>query len=289
MEAVFDYACARELDPIRGELAKKIFAKLTEHFQIEDLSEAEIFRLIERPPEPALGDYAFPCFRFAKVVRKSPVAIAELLMKAFTPEDFTPWIQEMKQVGAFLNIFIKKSELANSLLENVISQNYFSPKIIRSTHAKKRVMVEFSQPNTHKEFHIGHARNVCLGDSLCRLFRYLGYDLIAVNYIGDEGTHVAKCLWQVLEEGDGAPADEPNKAYWYGKHYVEASRLLKEASPEDKLAYEKKISSILADLEAKRGRAYEVFKKSRLECLADFKKIYAWMDTHFDHYFFESI
>ena len=146
-------------------------------------------------------------------------------------------------------------------------------------------MIEFSQPNTHKEFHIGHARNVCLGDSLCRIFNYLGYNLIAANYLGDEGTHVAKCLWQVLKKGDGAPVEEKNKGYWYGQRYVEATKLLSEASPENKLIYEKQVSSVLSDLEAKRGRAYEIFQKSRLECIDDFKKIYQWMDVHFDHYF----
>ncbi len=116
----------------------------------------------------------------------------------------------------------------------------------------------------------------------------MGYDLIAVNYIGDEGTHVAKCLWQVLETGKGPAEDEPNKAHWYGARYVAASRLLKEASAEDKVRYEKQVSGILADLEAKRGETYAIWQKSRQECLADFKSIYAWMDVHFDHYFFES-
>lgn len=288
MEAQFDYASAKELDPVRSELAKKIHKKLKDEFQVEELTETEIFRLLEKPPEPSLGDFAFPCFRFAKAMRKSPSAIAETLSQLFTEKDCKPWIQEVKAVAAFLNFFIDKTQLAKTLLPNIISENYFAPKTTRNHHSKKHVMIEFSQPNTHKEFHIGHVRNVCLGDSLCRLYRYLGYNLIAANYLGDEGTHVAKCLWQVLELGDGAPESEENKAYWYGQRYIEASKLLKEASPQDKVAYEKKISSILADLEAKRGHVYEVFQKSRLECIEDFKKIYAWMDVHFDHYFYES-
>jgi len=288
LEGQFDYECAKELDPVRSELAKKLYAKLVEVYKTDDLTEVDVFRLLERPPEAHLGDYAFPCFRFAKSLRKSPIAIADALSKEFTTQDCEPWIQEIKPVGAFLNIFTNKAHLASSLLPSVLDNSYFSPKKTLSTHSKKRVMVEFSQPNTHKEFHIGHARNLCLGDSLCRILRYLGYNTIAVNYPGDEGTHVAKCLWQVLEHGNGAPASEPNKAYWYGQKYVEAVRTLNEASPEDKTRYEKKISSILADIEAKRGPVYELFQKSRQECIDDFKKIYTWMDTHFDHYFFES-
>ncbi len=288
MEIQFDYESAKELDPLRSEIAKKIYTKLNEHFKMEDISESDLFRLLERPPEASLGDFALPCFRFAKAMRKSPIAIADTIKGFFKPEELAPWIQEFKPVGAFLNVFINKSHLAGSLIPRVLSEAYFSPKVTRDLHKKKRVMIEFSQPNTHKEFHVGHARNVCLGDALCRLYRYLGYDLISANYLGDEGTHVAKCLWQVLEHGSGAPASEKNKAYWYGQKYVEATRLLKEATPENKIIYEKKVSSILADLEAKRGKTFEVFQKSRLECIHDFKKIYEWMDIHFDHYFFES-
>lgn len=288
MESLFDYECAKELDPVRHELAKKIHNKLKEQFQVDDVSEVDVFRLLEKPPEAALGDYAFPCFRFAKSMRKSPNLIAETLMKSFSAEEFAPWIQEIKPVAAFLNIFTNKGHLASELLPNVVSEKYFTPKATRKKHSQKKVMVEFSQPNTHKEFHVGHARNLCLGDSLCRLLKYLGYNTIAVNYPGDEGTHVAKCLWRVLEKGEGAPASEPNKAQYYGECYVESVRMLGEASAEDKVQYEKKISSILADIEAKRGNVYKVFQKSRQECIDDFKKIYSWMDTHFDHYFFES-
>ena len=243
---------------------------------------------MERPPEAALGDYAFPCFRLAKALKKNPNAIAESLKTALLEDKRSPWLTDIKTVGAFLNLFTNKTELAKSLIPQILNEKAFAPTLTRQHHSRKHVMIEFSQPNTHKEFHIGHARNVCLGDSLCRLYRYLGYKLVAVNYLGDEGTHVAKCLWQVLEHGDGAPASEPNKAHWYGQRYVEANRLLENASPEDKKTYEKAISSILADLEAKRGKTYEVFQKSRKECIEDFKKIYAWMDVHFDHYFYES-
>lgn len=78
-------------------------------------------------------------------------------------------------------------------------------------------MIEFSQPNTHKEFHVGHGRNVCLGDSICRIFIYNGYKVIGANYIGDEGTHIAKCLWGVENyKGSDKVEDQTNKAEWLG-------------------------------------------------------------------------
>ncbi len=288
MQVSFEFKHIQEMDPVRSELSQRIFTVLKRSFETMDLTVEDVFKLLERPPEANLGDYAFPCFRFAKTMRKSPALVAETIKAAFTPEDKAPWIAELRVVGAFLNFFMNQAQLAAHLIPEVIAEHFFALPQTRAHCAQERVMIEFSQPNTHKEFHVGHARNVCLGDALCRIFGYMGFDLIAANYIGDEGTHVAKCLWQVLDEGDGAPVDEPNKAHWYGQRYVAATRKLSEASPEEKLQYEKKISSILADLEAKRGKSYSVWQKSRQECLDDFKRIYAWMKVHFDHYFFES-
>lgn len=279
---------ALEIDPIRGELAKKIHAQVQVMSPGIEITVMEIFRLLERPPESSLGDFALPCFRFAKILRKGPPQIAELLKKQIEQSGLDPWISEIKVVQAFINIFINKTKLLNTLVPKVLNNEFFIPTKTREHNGKTHVMIEFSQPNTHKEFHIGHARNVCLGDSLCRIYRYLGYDLTAANYIGDEGTHVAKCLWQVLQKGGGPQADEPNKAFWYGQRYVEASQILAAAEPEQKKIYEKKISQILAELESKKGSTYELWQKSRLECLADFKRTYKWLDVNFDHYFFES-
>jgi arginyl-tRNA synthetase len=150
-------------------------------------------------------------------------------------------------------------------------------------------MIEFSQPNTHKEFHVGHGRNVCLGDSLCRIFSYNGFNVTPVNYIGDEGAHIAKCLWAV-EQFKGAPLNEKieNKAEWLGLRYVEANKKLKEASEEDKLKYNSEISHILKAIENKTGQYYELWKTTRQYCLDDFNRVYKWLDVHFDHFFYES-
>jgi arginyl-tRNA synthetase len=156
-------------------------------------------------------------------------------------------------------------------------------------HNSTRVMIEYSQPNTHKEFHVGHGRNVCLGDSLCRLFSYNGYQVIPVNYIGDEGTHIAKCLLGVeLYRGEPLTEKIENKAEWLGQRYVEANNLLKDSSNEDKAKYQAQVSSILKSIENKSGKYYDIWKTTRQYCLDDFNKIYKWLDVHFDHFFFES-
>ena len=188
----------------------------------------------------------------------------------------------METVGAFLNIFIDKKHLAQFVLKNI-----FNGGFLKSKEAKnERVMIEYSQPNTHKEFHIGHVRNVCLGDSLCRLLSYEGYDVVPVNYIGDEGTHVAKCLWKIKESKQELPT--ANKVKWYGEKYAQANKDISSAKEDQKQTIQRELSTILSNLESKSGDDYDLWLKTRKDCLEDFNKIYKWIDAKFVHFFYES-
>jgi arginyl-tRNA synthetase len=138
---------------------------------------------------------------------------------------------------------------------------------------------------------VGHGRNVCLGDSLSRIYKYNGYNVIPVNYIGDEGTHIAKCLWGVKKyQGPALTDDIKNKAEWLGMRYVEANNLLKsvEDNLELKKTYQDEISKIHHQIESKTGSEYQLWEKTRQYCLDDFNSIYEWLDVHFDHFFYES-
>lgn len=271
-------------DPFRSRLVTKLRGASS---KLEsELTASELAQLIEKPPEAKMGDYALPCFRLAKIWKTAPVEIAHELQLSIEAMKL-PWLAKIEVAGAFLNFFIARSALAQDVLGRVLDGSFFELQDIRSANAGTKIMVEFSQPNTHKEFHVGHARNVCLGDTLCRLFRYLGFPIVAANYIGDEGTHVAKCLWQVDKKG-GLPANTAHPAYWYGQCYVEASRRLSSASPQERLVYNREISKILAELENKRGKFYTLWLESRNQCMDEFRRIYAWLDVHFDCYFYES-
>ena len=244
-----------------------------------------VYSWMERPPEAHLGDYALPCFRFAKEYRKKPIEIAQSLQAFLIAQD-SPWIERVETVGAFLNLFLVPAKLTESIFSQVPSGHFFTRMQADSNHRNQRVMVEFSQPNTHKEFHIGHARNVSLGDALTRIFAYNGYTVIPVNYIGDEGTHVAKCLWQILDEGESLPTED--FAHWYGQRYAKANLRLTQATPEIRKLYEQQISAVLQALESKTGEIYALWQKSRAQCMADFSRIYTWLGVHFDHIFYES-
>ena len=277
------------LDQVKSRLAEIVlncFSELQQESKLEaKLFKGDIFKLLEKPPESRLGDYAFPCFSFAKVFRKSPQMIAASLKEKIEAKQ-DPWARKIEVAGAFLNFFVNQEMLAKELVPKIISKEYFSSQKKATKDNKAKVMVEYSQPNTHKEFHVGHGRNVSLGDSLCNLYEYFGFKVTRANYIGDEGTHVAKALWQIKELEPDLSNQTAVEAY--GKCYVEANKKLKGASDEEKKTYEAAISEILYNLEQKSGSDYELWQKTRQDCMDEFHRIYEWFGVKFDHFFYES-
>jgi arginyl-tRNA synthetase len=277
-------------DPAKFSLANSLYAALAkiESNLPADIGVADFFKTLEQPPEKALGDYALPCFRFAKALKKNPNDVAAEL-KRLLEEENNPWVESVVLKGAFLNIFTNQKQVAKNLIPSLVSGDGFSLLKKNTENNNTKVMIEFSQPNTHKEFHVGHGRNVCLGDSLCRIYSYNGFNVIPVNYIGDEGTHIAKCLWAVENyKGSEKLENIENKAEWLGQRYVEANIKLKEATDEQKVQYNAEVSAILKEIENKSGKFYETWKITRQYCLDDFNRIYKWLDVNFEHFFYES-
>ena len=236
-------------DPAKCSLATSLFKALQtiEPAIPEGLTVVDFFKTLEQPPEKALGDYALPCFRFAKAIKKNPNEVATEL-KRILEEEKNPWVDSIVLKGAFLNIFTNQKEVAKALVPTLVNGSGFNILKSNPDHNKTKVMIEFSQPNTHKEFHVGHGRNVCIGDSICRIFTYNGYKVIGVNYIGDEGTHIAKCLWGVKHyTGSDKVEDQSNKAEWLGQRYVEANNKIKDAADNVELTtqYHAEVGEIL--------------------------------------------
>ncbi len=174
------------LDPCKTYLANSILSHLqTLHpSACADLKTDDVFSLIEKPPQDDLGDFALPCFRFAKALKLPPPKIAETIALALQ-QDKSGWIERTVTLNAFCNIYVNKNKMAASIIPEILSERAFHDPIAPA-NSRARVMIEYSQPNTHKDFHVGHIRNVCLGSSLVKLFRYCGYSVIAANYFGDE-------------------------------------------------------------------------------------------------------
>ena len=241
--------------------------------------------LVEQPPNPEMGDYAMPCFSFAKSLRRSPVKIAEelaeKLQSLLSPESTVTAIQA---TGAYLNFTVSAVAMAEAVLPDIFNGTYFKEA---SKIALERVMIEYSQPNTHKGFHVGHMRNVALGDSLTRIYKYNGYDVVGVNYIGDVGAHIAKCLWYFRNHNTETPPQH-FRGEWLGELYSQAVKKLEDAEGEEKIKFQQEVSHILQKLEAKDKAFTEEWEMTREWSMHDFHEIYEWLDVNFDHIFYES-
>ena len=244
---------------------------------------------LSTPPDPALGDVAYPCFKLAKALRKAPPQIAADLASALAR---VPAFAAATASGAYVNLRLAPGHAAAIVLPAFV-RGTAEPTVTR----RERVMVEYSQPNTHKAFHVGHMRNLCLGDALVRLLRADGYDVIAANYLGDVGAHIARCLWWYLDVLDDAGRTPPATARgeWLGEIYGAASNQLSQwadasddASKAKLAAAKARTTEILQKLEARDPELTKVWMQTRQWSLDEFDEIYAWCGVHFDRIFYES-
>lgn len=275
-----------QLDPCRADLGSKIYDALCG--MIPDggkpsMNAIDIARLLEQPPDAKMGDYALPCFRFAKDTKRKPNEVAEALAAGLKPSG---WLASSQTVGAFLNIFTDKELLAKTIVPQAMSGQWFKTLAENNSNNDCRVMIEYSQPNTHKEFHVGHGRNVCLGNALVRLFRYCGYQVTAANYFGDDGTHIARILRYLITHKLEIPAE--NRGEWLGQIYVKTGAEFAAAGDEEKKKITAEISKVHRDIETKHGSTYKLWQDTRQWSLDDFHEIYKWLDVTFDVLFYES-
>jgi len=220
MAEIFDVNPQRESEHHLAELLEQVLTSVTAESEL--LSSPEILQLIERPKDPKMGDLAFPVFTLAKVLRKAPPQIAKDLQLLAQPKvEEHPWFLSVEAVGPYLNFVLDKSLYASRVVSSILDGSFLERRVSQN----EKVMVEYSQPNTHKAFHVGHIRNAALGDSVARILDWSGYEVVPVNYIGDEGTHVAKCLWYFLRN-PGLEVPEENRGEFLGQLYVKATELL---------------------------------------------------------------
>jgi len=294
-------AVARQLHPLLGTLAQPPGES--------PLSVADIAELLAPPPNRELGDLAFPCFKLARAFRKGPPLIAKALgealdaqlaaqLEAAFPATGESPIASATPAGPYLNLRLDLGNAAALLLPAAARGELLT--LDPSPTDAPRVMIEFSQPNTHKAFHVGHMRNLCLGDALVRLLRQDGAEVIAANYFGDVGAHIAKCLWWYLDhlddEGRKPPAE--HRGEWLGKIYTRAHNQLtqwtEEAAAGDEgaahwLADAKaRTTEILLKLEARDPELVAIWDQTRRWSLDEFAEIYSWCGVTFDHLFYES-
>jgi len=242
---------------------EKVYQALKTNSRVKiDISQIEI------PPDSKLGDFAFPCFSLSKEMKKNPKEIASDLAKKIKSDKI---IDRVEANNAYLNFYLNKSEL----IKHVLTE--------KEKHEKKKekVMIEYSAPNTHKDFHIGHLRNVSIGSSLVNLMRDQGYEVVSANYINDTGAHVAKCLWGYLKFHKGKEPKH-DKGKWLGQVYFEANKKLSE-NPDLK----KEVDEILKKLELKDKEIIKLWNETRKWSLDSFNEIYKSLNVEFDAWFYD--
>lgn len=242
-----------------------------------DLSPEEIGNYIEVPPNPEMGDYAFPCFRLAKTLKKSPQEIAAQIKEKM---ECGQEMQEVKIAGGYLNFFIKPLILVENVLKEIDEKQdkYGSSDCGNG----KNILVEYSSPNIAKPFHIGHLRNTIIGNSLYKIYQFLGYHTIGINHLGDYGTQFGKLIEGYKKWGSEYDLDQ-NPIEELTKIYVRISDLCKEDETVLEAAREN-----FRKLEEGNAFCIELWKKFREISLKEFQKIYHLLEVEFDSWKGES-
>ncbi|MBO4297666.1 MAG: arginine--tRNA ligase, partial [Clostridia bacterium] len=180
-------------------IASEIAEALKTAFGNGDLTADAIAQVIEIPPDTAMGDYAFPCFRLSKALRKAPPLIADALRDAI----HAPFLKEVQSVKGYLNFYIDRATYAREVLAAVAAQGdrYGGS----DEGAGKTVCLDYSSINIAKRFHIGHLSTTMIGNALKNPYEFHGYQTVGINHLGDWGTLFGKMvaaykLWGRCEE-----------------------------------------------------------------------------------------
>ena len=154
-----------------------------------NLDKNEIKQYIEIPPQSDMGDFAFPCFKLAKTLRKSPVQIADEIKEKISENEY---IEKIETKSGYLNFYINNTKLVEEVLKEINNHENDFGKSNEGTG--KTVLIDYSSPNIAKPFHIGHLRTTLIGSALYKIYKYLGYNTIGINHLGDYGTQFGKMI-----------------------------------------------------------------------------------------------
>ena len=279
---------------LKKKTAALLAAAVDEKFGEGLLSAEEIIGMLEYPPDKSMGDIALPCFRLSKVLRRSPVQIAEALAAALSDPEFS----EVSVAGGYLNIKIDLQAFSKRVVSDIerLGESYGSPK----TGEGKTVVLDYSSPNVAKPFHIGHLGTTVIGHSLKLLHEFAGYKCVGINYLGDWGTQFGKLivaykLWgdeRTVREGG---VDELVKLYVKINNAIKAEEDASVAGLSEEEAQGKKHSD-LGDRSRAEFRKLEDGDKENLALwrwfvdvsLEEYQKTYKLLGIEFDSYKGES-
>ena len=240
--------------------------------EISNIDSKNIYDFIETPPNKEMGDYAFPCFKLAKELKKAPQIIANDLKEQLVFENNE--ITKIDIVGGYLNFYVNEQMLISTVLKEIekSKENYGSSNVGQG----KNIVIDYSSPNIAKPFHIGHLRTTVIGNSIYKIYKFLGYNCIGVNHLGDWGTQFGKLIEGYKRWGEEYNIEE-NPIDELTKIYIRINNLCKEDE------------SVLNDCrnnfkKLEDGDEYctKLWKKFRDLSIKEFQRVYDMLDIHFD-------
>lgn len=243
--------------------------------QVEGLRRDDIESLIEVPPKPELGDFAFPCFRLAKTMHKAPQMIAADIKEAIGDVDF---LEKIEVAGAYLNFYIDKSIYVKTMAQAAMTENFGAS----DEGEGQTICIDYSSPNVAKNFHVGHLRTTIIGNSLYKIYSKLGYHVERINHLGDWGTQFGKLIVAYKRWGSKEAVEEKGIAELmelYVKFHAEAEK-------DDALNDEAR--AWFAKMEQGDAEALEIWQWFKDISLVEYKRTYALLGMEFDHYTGES-
>ena len=253
----------------KNHIAKKL--------NIDSVDMAALESYIEIPPNLEMGDYALPCFKLSKILRSSPIKIAEDLKASFVLDEY---ISECSAVNGYLNFKVNRVSLANAVISKVLNENenYGSSNVGNG----KTICIDYSSINIAKPFHIGHLSTTVIGSALCKIFKFLGYKVVGINHLGDYGTQFGKLIvafkkWSSFELVKEGRLKELTRIY---VKFHEEAKLNPELDDEARHYFK-----LIEDGDEESNKLFNLFKQITLE---EVDKIYKLLNVSFDSYAGES-
>ncbi len=242
----------------------------------DQLAREEILRAIEVPPDEKLGDFAFPCFPLARVFRKSPISIAEDLAASLKD---VPGISEASAVKGYLNIYVDKRLMAEKLLGDIAASSYGRDTL------GQQVVVEFASPNTNKPLHLGHLRNISIGESVSRILEFCGNHVTRTCVNNDRGVHICQSMLAYQAWGEGATPESTGRKsdHFVGDYYVRFSTKAKQDA-----SLKKQAQAMLRAWEDGDPEVRLLWERMNGWALAGFEATYRLFGISFDKQYYES-
>ena len=245
--------------------------------QTLDIDKNDVLEAVEIPPDKVMGDYAYPCFRLAKVLRKAPPLIAADLAEKIQLPSF---VKEVKVVGAYLNFFTDKSVFAETIISKVFAEkeNYGKSK----EGEGKNIVIDYSSPNIAKPFHVGHLRSTVIGNAIYKIYEFLGYNCVGINHLGDWGTQFGKLITAYKMWGNAEAVEKDGISELmriYVKFHEEAE---KDPSLNDTAR------AWFVKMQDGDEEAISLWKWFKDISLKEFERVYKTLDVSFDSYAGES-